>query len=147
MAGLHVGNGSACLQCDTPAAGRHTLNHQLAPTRSHPLPPQGFEYVAIFDADFEPPEDFLYQTVIHMLRDDNCAFVQTRWTFTNSNSLLTWAQKIGLDFHFYVEQRWVMGLERVVSPCQCCICQAAAEWRGSSSIGGGSRRSIGNLVA
>jgi beta-mannan synthase len=27
---------------------------------------QGFEYVAIFDADFEPPEDFLYQTVIHM---------------------------------------------------------------------------------
>jgi hypothetical protein len=55
---------------------------------------QGFEYVAIFDADFEPPEDFLYQTVIHMVRDDNLAFVQTRWTFTNSNSLLTWAQKV-----------------------------------------------------
>ncbi len=29
---------------------------------------QGFEYVAIFDADFEPPEDFLYQTIIHMVR-------------------------------------------------------------------------------
>jgi beta-mannan synthase len=28
---------------------------------------QGFEYVAIFDADFEPPEDFLYQTIIHMV--------------------------------------------------------------------------------
>ncbi len=66
---------------------------------------QGFEYVAIFDADFEPPEDFLYQTIIHMMRDDNCAFVQTRWTFTNSNSLLTWAQKVGLAFHFAVEQR------------------------------------------
>jgi hypothetical protein len=24
---------------------------------------QGFEYVAIFDADFEPPEDFFYNTV------------------------------------------------------------------------------------
>jgi beta-mannan synthase len=66
---------------------------------------QGFEYVAIFDADFEPPEDFLYSTVVHMMRDDNCAFVQTRWTFTNSNSLLTWAQKVGLEFHFAVEQR------------------------------------------
>jgi hypothetical protein len=66
---------------------------------------QGFEYVAIFDADFEPPEDFLYQTVIHMMRDDNLAFVQTRWTFTNCNSLLTWAQKVGLAFHFAVEQR------------------------------------------
>jgi cellulose synthase/poly-beta-1,6-N-acetylglucosamine synthase-like glycosyltransferase len=61
--------------------------------------------VAIFDADFEPPADFLYQTIIHMLRDDNCAFVQTRWVFTNSNSLLTWCQRVGLDFHFYVEQR------------------------------------------
>ena len=66
---------------------------------------QGFEYVAIFDADFEPPEDFLYNTVIHMMRDDNVAFVQTRWTFTNSSSLLTWAQKVGLEFHFAVEQR------------------------------------------
>ncbi|GBF91855.1 glucomannan 4-beta-mannosyltransferase [Raphidocelis subcapitata] len=66
---------------------------------------QGFEYVAIFDADFEPPADFFYQTVIHMMRDDNLAFVQTRWVFTNCNSLLTWAQKVGLEFHFAVEQR------------------------------------------
>lgn len=66
---------------------------------------QGFEFVAIFDADFEPPIDFLFQTVIHMVRDDNIAFVQTCWTFTNSESLLTWAQKVGLDFHFAVEQR------------------------------------------
>lgn len=40
------------------------------------------------------PQDFLYQTVIHMVRDDNLAFVQTCWTFTNSDSLLTWAQKV-----------------------------------------------------
>jgi beta-mannan synthase len=40
-----------------------------------------------------------------MMRDDNCAFVQTRWTFTEAPTLLTWAQKVGLDFHFAVEQR------------------------------------------
>jgi len=39
------------------------------------------------------------------VRDDNIAFVQTCWTFINSDSLLTWAQKVGLDFHFAVEQR------------------------------------------
>lgn len=31
---------------------------------------QGYEYVAIFDADFEPPEDFLYQTIIHMVSNE-----------------------------------------------------------------------------
>lgn len=33
---------------------------------------QGYEYVAIFDADFEPPEDFLYQTIIHMVSMGRC---------------------------------------------------------------------------
>jgi hypothetical protein len=43
--------------------------------------------------------------VFLQVRDDNIAFVQTCWTFINSDSLLTWAQKVGLDFHFAVEQR------------------------------------------
>lgn len=42
---------------------------------------------------------------VQQVRDDNLAFVQTCWTFINSDSLLTWAQKVGLDFHFAVEQR------------------------------------------
>ena len=42
---------------------------------------------------------------LQQVRDDNLAFVQTCWTFINSDSLLTWAQKVGLDFHFAVEQR------------------------------------------
>jgi hypothetical protein len=34
------------------------------------------------------------------------AFVQTRWVYTNGyESLLTWSQKVNLDFHFEVEQR------------------------------------------
>lgn len=67
---------------------------------------QGFEYVAIFDADFDPPGDFLLRTVIHMVKNPKYCFVQTRWTFTNgSENLLARCQKINLDFHFIVEQR------------------------------------------
>ncbi|GAX78764.1 hypothetical protein CEUSTIGMA_g6201.t1 [Chlamydomonas eustigma] len=37
------------------------------------------EYCAIFDADFKPPVDFLYQTVYHMIQDPTIGFVQGRW--------------------------------------------------------------------
>lgn len=50
-----------------------------------------WEFVAIFDADFEMPSDFLYQTIWHMVRDSKLGFVQTRWTFTNGyDNLLCW---------------------------------------------------------
>mmetsp|Transcript_18843 Transcript_18843/g.31427 ORF Transcript_18843/g.31427 Transcript_18843/m.31427 type:complete len:678 (+) Transcript_18843:57-2090(+) len=65
---------------------------------------QGWKYCAIFDADFQPPTDFLYKTIPHLEANDNLAFVQTRWIFANVDSLLTWGQKINLDFHFCVEQ-------------------------------------------
>ncbi|GLC55207.1 hypothetical protein PLESTB_000959700 [Pleodorina starrii] len=66
----------------------------------------GFEYCAIFDADFDPPADFLEETIPVMHRDKTLAYVQTRWAFSNGNeSFLTWAQKINLAFHFDVEQR------------------------------------------
>ncbi|MEW5308121.1 MAG: hypothetical protein WDW38_000102 [Sanguina aurantia] len=66
---------------------------------------QGYEYAAIFDADFDPPTDFLEETIYHMHFDRKLAFVQTRWTFSNSDTFLTWAQKVNLAFHFDVEQR------------------------------------------
>ncbi len=63
------------------------------------------DFVAIFDADFVPPTDFLYQTVPHFL-DPHIGAVQTRWTYLNRNySLLTQIQGFGLDAHFFVEQR------------------------------------------
>jgi cellulose synthase/poly-beta-1,6-N-acetylglucosamine synthase-like glycosyltransferase len=50
-----------------------------------------WEYVAVFDADFEMPGDFLYQTIHHMQRDSKLAFVQTRWCFSNAyDNLLCW---------------------------------------------------------
>ncbi len=61
------------------------------------------EFVAIFDADFTPPPDFLLKT-IHHLHDPKIGMVQTRWTHINRNySFLTEVEAILLDGHFVLE--------------------------------------------
>lgn len=63
------------------------------------------ELVAVFDADFVPPKDYLLRTVPFFLADDDLGLVQTRWGHLNrGRSLLTRAQSIGIDGHFMVEQ-------------------------------------------
>jgi cellulose synthase/poly-beta-1,6-N-acetylglucosamine synthase-like glycosyltransferase len=62
------------------------------------------EFVAIFDADFIPPKDFLKRTLPYF-EDSSIGMVQVRWGHLNSDySVLTRAQAIGLDGHFVVEQ-------------------------------------------
>jgi len=61
------------------------------------------EFIAIFDADFSPPPDFL-RTTIHQFTDPKVAMVQTRWGHINEDySLLTKIQAILLDAHFVLE--------------------------------------------
>ena len=61
------------------------------------------EFVAIFDADFTPPEDFLLRT-IHHFTDPAIGMVQTRWTHINRNySFLTQVEAMLLDGHFVLE--------------------------------------------
>ena len=61
------------------------------------------EFIAIFDADFTPPEDFLLRTV-HHFTDPKIGMVQTRWTHINRNySFLTQVEAILLDGHFVLE--------------------------------------------
>ena len=61
------------------------------------------EFVAIFDADFAPPEDFLMR-VIHHFTDPKIGMVQTRWTHLNRHySFLTEVEAILLDGHFVLE--------------------------------------------
>jgi cellulose synthase/poly-beta-1,6-N-acetylglucosamine synthase-like glycosyltransferase len=61
------------------------------------------EFIAIFDADFTPPEDFLMRT-IHHFSDPKIGMVQTRWTHINRNySFLTEVEAILLDGHFVLE--------------------------------------------
>ena len=62
-------------------------------------------YVAIFDADFVPPPDFLRRTVPALMADNGLAFVQARWDHNNRNlNWLTRVQGLLLDSHFAVEQ-------------------------------------------
>jgi cellulose synthase/poly-beta-1,6-N-acetylglucosamine synthase-like glycosyltransferase len=60
--------------------------------------------IAIFDADFVPPRNFLRDTVPHFA-DQKVGMVQSRWTYLNRDwSVLTKLQALGLDAHFAVEQ-------------------------------------------
>lgn len=63
------------------------------------------EFIAIFDADFVPPPDFLLRTIPHLLSDSALGVVQARWGHLNaSDSILTGAQAVALDKHFIIEQ-------------------------------------------
>jgi cellulose synthase/poly-beta-1,6-N-acetylglucosamine synthase-like glycosyltransferase len=61
------------------------------------------EFVAIFDADFVPPPDWIMK-VIHHFAEPEIGMVQTRWSHMNRNySMLTQIEAILLDGHFIIE--------------------------------------------
>ena len=61
------------------------------------------EFVAIFDADFTPPADFLMRTV-HFFTDPGIGVVQTRWSYLNKEyNILTQVEAMLLDGHFVLE--------------------------------------------
>ncbi|PKU66991.1 probable glucomannan 4-beta-mannosyltransferase 11 [Dendrobium catenatum] len=63
------------------------------------------EYVAIFDADFQPESDFLKRTVPFLIHNPEIALVQARWKFVNANEcMMTRMQEMSLDYHFKIEQ-------------------------------------------
>ena len=61
-------------------------------------------FIAIFDADFVPPRDFLRRT-IGAFSDPAVGFAQARWGHIDEDySLFTRLQAMAIDFHFLVEQ-------------------------------------------
>jgi cellulose synthase/poly-beta-1,6-N-acetylglucosamine synthase-like glycosyltransferase len=59
--------------------------------------------VAVFDADFCPPPDFLTRTV-HFFADPKVGVVQTRWSYLNRDyNFLTEVEAMLLDGHFILE--------------------------------------------
>lgn len=61
------------------------------------------EFIAIFDADFVPPRDFLQRT-INFFHNPKVGMVQTRWGYLNRHdSVLTEVQAMLLDGHFVLE--------------------------------------------
>ena len=72
---------------------------------AHGLTQASGEFIAIFDADFQPTPDFLHKTIPHFLDQPDLDMIQTRWGHLNQNvSALTAAQAIALDKHFAMEQ-------------------------------------------
>jgi len=62
------------------------------------------ELIAIFDADFVPPANWLKKTVPGF-RDRHLGCLQTRWGHLNDKfNTLTLAQSLGIDGHFVIEQ-------------------------------------------
>jgi cellulose synthase/poly-beta-1,6-N-acetylglucosamine synthase-like glycosyltransferase len=73
------------------------LAHGLASARG--------TYIAIFDADFVPPADFLQKSVPLLEASPDLACLQGRWDHLNrAESWLTDAQALGIDGHFAIEQ-------------------------------------------
>jgi len=61
------------------------------------------EYIAIFDADFIPAENFL-EDVIDYFTDTQIGMIQARWGHINREySLLTQVESVILDGHFMIE--------------------------------------------
>ena len=72
---------------------------QVALERAHE------DFIAVFDADYAPPADFLIRTVPYFAQDERLAIVQSRWGHLNRNyNLITRAIALGIDVHFLVEQ-------------------------------------------
>lgn len=106
--GVHTGLCAALQSVAALGLGRPCSDYyDLLPCMCHLQAVQlPYEFVAIFDADFEMPPDFLFQTIWHLQCDARLAFVQTRWTFTNGfDNLLCWMQQSALSYHYAVEQR------------------------------------------
>lgn len=62
------------------------------------------DFMAIFDADFVPPSDFLLRAM-PFFDDPRVGVVQGRWGHLNQDqNLLTKVQALGLDAHFGIEQ-------------------------------------------
>ncbi len=63
------------------------------------------DFIAVFDADFLPPDRFLQRTLPYFGQDPCLGIVQTRWSHLNRDyNFMTRAIAIGIDVHFLVEQ-------------------------------------------
>jgi cellulose synthase/poly-beta-1,6-N-acetylglucosamine synthase-like glycosyltransferase len=63
------------------------------------------DFIAIFDADFIPPEDFLLRTIPYFVHDERLGMIQSRWVHLNRRyNFLTKAISLGIDVHFLIEQ-------------------------------------------
>jgi len=64
------------------------------------------EFIALFDADYVPPADFLKKMVPYLFVDSKVAFVQSRWSYLDGQfSWIAKAISLGIDIYAFVDQR------------------------------------------
>ncbi len=96
---------AGCRAQGFPIEYRHRKNRQgyKAGALQEGLETATGELIAVFDADFLPPADFLERTVDYF-KDPKVGVVQTRWTYINRHyNLLTEVEGMLLDAHFVLE--------------------------------------------
>lgn len=64
------------------------------------------EVIALFDADYVPPSDFLKRMVPYLYVNDKVAFVQSRWSYLDGQfSWIAKALSLAIDIYAFVDQR------------------------------------------
>jgi cellulose synthase/poly-beta-1,6-N-acetylglucosamine synthase-like glycosyltransferase len=96
-------------------------------------------YVAILDADFRPPANWLREVVPALIADSSASFVQSRCEFANyRTNWLTRAQALMFDAHFVVEQAarfrasWLFQFNGTGAIWRRAAIDAAGGWSGDS---------------
>jgi Glycosyltransferase like family 2 len=104
------------------------------------------DLLAIFDADFVPPADFLVRAVAHFYDDhgaahEDLALVQAQWGHLNHDeSPLTRAQSLWVDDHHTVQMSWRSAQWRFVNftgtagVWRARAVEAAGGWRAASLV-------------
>jgi cellulose synthase/poly-beta-1,6-N-acetylglucosamine synthase-like glycosyltransferase len=102
------------------------------------MPAARGDFIAIFDADFLPPADFLRRTLPSFC-DPAIGCVQTRWEHVNAGySLFTQVQAAGIDGHFIVEQEarnrmgWFIGFNGSAGVWRRSCIESAGGWSGAT---------------
>ena len=84
---------------------RGTRTGYKAGALKHAMKTTDTDLVAIFDADFIPPDWFLKRAIPHF-SSSKIGLVQCRWGHINEDySTITQVQALSIDFHFLVEQK------------------------------------------
>jgi cellulose synthase/poly-beta-1,6-N-acetylglucosamine synthase-like glycosyltransferase len=96
-------------------------------------------FVALLDADFRPPANWLRQVVPALIADPDASFVQSRCEFANyRTNWLTRAQGLMFDAHFVIEQAtrfragWLFQFNGTGAVWRRAAIDAAGGWSGDS---------------
>ena len=64
------------------------------------------DFIALFDADYVPPRNFLKRMIPHLYVDEKVAFAQSRWSYLDGQfSWIAKAISLGIDVYAFIDQR------------------------------------------